>query len=137
MNTKHLLVGFICLMFLASCGFMPRDRCPVTARAYVKNNSDGPIQVTIAKIDGGLTTFVTRNPTTLSTGESGRIDLEVGDYLVIIWDVKEGFKSKYYRFETSIRCKSKVWEYKNSKTLHIYDYIGDFQPDMMLLPTIL
>ena len=137
MNTKHLLIGFMCLMFLASCAWMPKGQCPVTANGFVKNSTDTPIKIMISKQEGVVFTFITKSATILLPGESGEMPLVVGDYLIIIWDRAGSGWSEPRRFETSIRCKSKVWEYKNKTTLGTYDYIGNFKADVKLIPTIL
>lgn len=138
MRTKHFLLIGLIILSLSACAFMPKEECPVTANAYVKNSTNKPMTFMIAKQEGSKFTFITEDKEVLLPGESAYAPMKVGNYVISVWE--RGYEIDtwtFHRFETSIRCKSKVWEYKGRDTLATYDYIGDFKPDMAFIPIII
>lgn len=134
MNTKNFLLVVGIVVFLASCAFMPNGKCPVTAKVFLENASDGSIEITIALKDGD---FITPNPVTIHPGMIAEGELEVGIYEIIVWDMKEGSSAPSWKYETSIRCKSKSWTYSNNHLFTSRDYIGGKTHDILLMPNIL
>jgi hypothetical protein len=131
LNSIIVLISLIVLT-LSGCAYMPDGKCPHTANAFVKNSIGASIKVTIAKLEGDRSIIVTPEPYWMEPGKLLQGPLEVGTYLIIIW---EEDSQRTLKFEVSIRCKSQVWDYQGDY-IDVYDYIGGMTPDKTFFPTI-